>query len=569
MIDDSIIKSDLEVASAFETFFANIPVSTTKLLNSSPAEAEALIKQNVEACGAEFKFEYVDNTNVKNTFKMLNIKKTADLWGNSVDVTKSIIDIIVPALASIFNTCIDGGDFPDLMKNSKLIPLYKSGSASDPSNYRPISVLPIFSKVFEKLMLLQLQAFFNKHKILHNSQFGFTKGRSTTDAGVELISYIYEAWDGSRDALGIFCDLSKAFDCVSHEILIGKLHHYGIRNEALKLLISYLRNRTQIVDVNGKRSDGSAVTMGVPQGSILGPFLFLVYINDLPYLVKDHGIVLFADDTSLMFKLQRQQLSNDTVNSAISKVVHWFNVNNLKLNEKKTNCIKFTTPNVRSVGTSVQINDEELELVNTTVFLGITLDAKLQWGPHIEKLSKKLSSAAYAVKKVRLLTDAETARLVYFGYFHSVMSYGILLWGHAADIQTIFVLQKRAIRAIYNLSPRHSLREKFKEINIMTVPSQFIYENLLYTHKNIILFKKSSDVHSYNTRSKDKLVIPRTRLKKVSKTFKCQCVRFYNKVPSDVKSYSINKFKSFIKQKLCRKGYYRVIDYLEDPHPWD
>lgn len=569
-IHNTVIKKDLEVATVFENFFADIPVSTTKSLNSSPTVAESLLKENVDNCNHDFNFDYVSARDIIKIFNTLNVKKTADLWGNSVEVTKCIINTVAPELAIIFNKCIDCGVIPDLMKSSKIIPLFKSGSTSDPSNFRPISVLPTFSKIFEKLMLDQLQRHFNKHKLLNSKQFGFTRGRSTTDAGVELLAHIFEAWEESHDALGIFCDLSKAFDCVSHDTLVRKLHHYGVRNTALDLLISYLDNRIQRVDVNGKRSPGSTVTMGVPQGSILGPFLFLVYINDLPCLIKNsHEIVLFADDTSLIFKLKRQQPVTDDVNNALSKIVHWFSVNNLLLNEKKTKCIRFLTPNVKQVKTNVLVNGAELDLVDTTVFLGITLDSKLQWGPHITKLSKRLSSAAYAVYKIRHLTDVETARLVYFSYFHSVMSYGILLWGNAADIQAIFVLQKRAIRAIYNLSCRHSLRDKFKEINIMTVASQYVYENLIYVKKNINLYSKYSDIHSINTRNKDLLIVPRTRLQKISNSFKCQSIRFYNKLPNQVKELSLNKFKLFIKQKLCQKGFYKVKDYLDDKKAWD
>ncbi|GBP14679.1 Probable RNA-directed DNA polymerase from transposon BS [Eumeta japonica] len=223
--------------------------------------------------------------------------------------------------------------------------------------------------------------------------------------------------------------ISKAFDCVHHETLIGKLRHYGVTGRALDLLKSYLSNRVQRVDVNGKKSSGSIVHMGVPQGSILGPFLFLVYINDLPSLVKDaHEIVLFADDTSLLFKVKRQQPTYDDVNNAISKVEKWFTANNLLLNEMKTKCIRFSLPNVRHGSGTISVRNKELEFVNSTVFLGITLDDRLQWGPHISKLAKRLSSAAYAVKKMRNLSDVETARLVYFGCFHSLMSYGILHW---------------------------------------------------------------------------------------------------------------------------------------------
>lgn len=570
-IDGKLVSTDKQVAEAFENFFTDIPFSTTKSLKSSPALAESLIKENVDASKVDnliFNFVHVTPKDVLRTFKSLEIKNTADLDGLSVKVISSVIKYITPHLSCIFNKCIDNGVFPDLMKHSKVIPLFKAGSTSDPTNYRPISILPTLSKIFEKLILQQLLSHFNNNNIMSSKQFGFTKGRSTTDAGVELISIVFQAWEESQDAIGVFCDLSKAFDCVSHEILIAKLQHYGITGFALNLLESYLNGRVQRVDVNGSRSSGSDVSIGVPQGSILGPFLFLVYINDLPSLVKNE-VVLFADDTSLLFKVKRRQHSFDEVNNAISEIVDWFTVNNLLLNEKKTKCVYFTLSPVTRPLNSVIVKNKILDLEDTAVFLGITLDAKLQWGPHIEKLSKRLSSAAFAVKKIRLITDVETARLVYFSYFHSLMTYGILLWGHAADIKSIFVLQKRAIRAIYKLRPRTSLKEKFKEIDILTLASQYIYENLLYVKKNIGLFRKNSDRHAVNTRNKNKLCSHVSRLRKVTKSFKGQCIRFYNKIPIDIQNLPFDDFKSLIKRKLCKKGYYEVSEYLDDVNAWE
>lgn len=388
-------------------------------------------------------------------------------------------------------------------------------------------------------------------------------------AGALSCALIFDAWEKSLDALGIFCDLSKAFDCVRHDILIGKLYHYGVSGHALDLLESYLGSRIQQVEINGTKSSGSAVTMGVPQGSILGPFLFLVYINDLPAMVKNnHGIVLFADDTLLIFEVRRQETNYDEVNSAIERVLEWFTANNLLLNAKKTKCIKFSLPNVQHKPTNVCIRNDPLDLVDNTLFLGITLDSGLQWGPHICKLANRLSSAAYAIKKVRLLSDVDTARLVYFGYFHSLMSYGLLLWGHAANINDIFVLQKRAVRAIYKMKPRDSLREKFKEINVLTLASQYILENILYVKKNILYFKKNSDNHNVNTRNKDKLAAAESRLHRVTNSFVGRCIRFYNTIPTEIKELPFNKFKSTIKTKLCKKGYYKINDFLIDKNPW-
>lgn len=198
----------------------------------------------------------------------------------------------------------------------------------------------------------------------------------------------------------------------------------------------------------------------------------------------------------------------------------------------------------------------------------MTLDSRLQWGSHIAALSKRLSSAAYAVKKIRFITDEATARLVYFSYFHSIMCYGMLLWGRATDVESIFVLQKRAIRAIYGLKTRDSLREKFKTINIMTVPSQYIYENIMYVRKNLLLFRRGCDIHDRNTRNKFKLLAVRTRLSKVQKSFVGLCTRFYNKLPEHILNMTENKFKVTIKTVLLSKAYYKLEEYVADEHVW-
>lgn len=568
-MNENTLTSSEEVANAFEMFFTTVPIVATATLRSSAGLAENFLNANVALSKTEFMFSHIDPHTIMTTFKSLNLKKTEDLWGMSVKVVMSVIHILAPHLACIFNKCIEEGVFPDLMKCSKLIPLFKSGDREDPTNFRPISVLPTLSKVFEKIVLNQLLAHFESCGLLHSQQYGFTKGRSTTLAGVMLIKHIFSAWEGHRDAIGVFCDLSKAFDCVDHQTLLMKLRHYGLRATSLKLISSYLDNRIQKVEINNVQSSGSVVKIGVPQGSILGPFLFLVYINDLPYMVQNMSeIVLFADDTSLIFKINRQEKQFDNANITLSHVLNWFTANNLVLNSKKTKCIKFTLPNVRAAETKMFIDKDKLDLVEETVFLGITIDSKLQWGPHIMKLAHRLSSAAYAVNKIRLITDVATARLVYFSYFHSVMSYGILLWGRADDMQTIFMLQKRAIRFIYKLAYRESLRELFKDINILTVACQYIFENIMYVRKNMTSFKKNCDCHAVNTRNKNKLAVPKFRLSKVSTSFMGYCVRFYNKIPEAILNLSEQKFKKRIKYSLCKKAYYHIDEYLNDTSAW-
>lgn len=238
------------------------------------------------------------------------------------------------------------------------------------------------------------------------------------------------------------------------------------------------------------------------------------------------------------------------------------------MNAKKTKCLKFTLPNVKQNDIKLFLNGERLDLVETALFLGITLDSKLQWNAHITNLAGKLSSAAYAVRKIRQLTDVETARLTYFSYFHSVMSYGILLWGKCSDIEAIFILQKRAVRFLYKLGSRVSLRELFKEIDILTVASQFIYNCIVFVRQNIDLYTKHSDVHSFNTRNKDKLMLPSVRLQKVSGSFLGQAVLYYNKIPRTILELPYDKFKCHVKSTLLKKGYYSTKEYLDDKTVW-
>jgi hypothetical protein len=570
-VNDNIFRDSSDIANTFEEFFANIAIQTTQHLDSSTERAESLLKKHFNRDIPQFKFRSVTDIDIVKTFKSLNKKTTEDIWGVSVRVLEHIMEIIAPYLALIFNNCLDEGVFPDLMKHSKITPIFKSGDCCDPSNYRPVSVLPALSKIFESILYSQMAAHFRFYNILHEKQYGFSKGKSTSDAGADLIKNIMENWENSYDTVGVFCDLSKAFDCVNHQTLICKLSHYGIRGLSQSVISSYLSQRNQKVSVKEVVSQGSVVKMGVPQGSILGPFLFLVYINDLPYMVREMSeIVLFADDTSLLFKVDRNdaKASETVINSALDRVFDWFSVNSLALNAKKTNCIKFSPHNTRNCQLEIKLDGNKLQLVNESVFLGICVDSNLQWGPHIKKLTGKLSSAAYAVKRIGQLTDITTARLVYYAYFHSLMAYGILLWGSAANIESIFIIQKRAVRNIYNMKSNESLREFFKEINILTLPSVYIFSNIMYVRRNLHKYNKNSDIHCLNTRNKDKLQLPRFKRAKTFKSFIGNGIRFYNKIPCKVTELPDSKFKEHVKKVLLKKAYYKINDYVNDKDAW-
>ena len=220
-----------------------------------------------------------------------------------IKVINYVICLICEPLSLIFNNCISTGIFPSKMKIARVTPIHKKGSRLDINNYRPISVLPIFSQILEKCIFNRLIDFIDKHKLLIKNQFGFRRGHTTATAILDIINKINHAIDNKEYALTIFIDLTKAFDVIDHFILKRKLYYYGIRGTPFKLLSSYLTNRQQLTKINGAESTIETITSGVLQGSILGPLLFLIFINDLPLSTQHLDYILFADEHVTRWKV--------------------------------------------------------------------------------------------------------------------------------------------------------------------------------------------------------------------------------------------------------------------------
>jgi len=287
-------------------------------------------------------FKYTTPVEVYEIIKKLKSSKSAGWDEISSYILKRCSNLLCHPLSVLINKSFREKKFPDLLKYSVINPVLKKGDSSKLENYRPISILPSFCKVFERVAFLQLSAFFEDNAIFCDSQFGFRKGRNTTKAVYELIAELSEAVDGSQYTVGVFCDLSSAFDCVNHELLITKLHHYGVRGNALLWIKSYLNNRKQSVKVNNSvQSPYTSITAGIPQGSILGPFLYLVFANDLPVATRNSKLIAYADDTTSITKHPNQSGLIQNLTSDLMSMNSWFQANGLLLNKDKTFAINF------------------------------------------------------------------------------------------------------------------------------------------------------------------------------------------------------------------------------------
>ena len=295
-------------------------------------------------------------------------------------------------------------------------------------------------------MYRRLIKFIEKSKILSKHQHGFRENRSTELAVIELTDRITKAIDKREYTIGIFLDLSKAFDTINHRILAQKLEYYGVRGVTQLLFDNYLTNRKQIVKYNQTRSEEMTIKTGVPQGSILGPILFLLYINDIEYSSNLLSFILFADDTNIFYSNSCLKSLNKVIQEEVNKVAEWLNANKLSLNIKKTKHIVFRSTNKKlKQDVKVSVNNVIIEYVKCTTFLGITIGEYLIWNNHITEVSKKITRASGIIAKIRHLINRNSLKIIYYTLVYPYLIYGNLIWGNTykTRIQKIFNIQKK------------------------------------------------------------------------------------------------------------------------------
>jgi hypothetical protein len=499
----------------------------------------------------------------------LEPKPSTDIDGLSNKILKFLRFELATPLVHLFNLSLRTGTFPTKLKTSRTVPIFKSGSPTLCDNYRPISLLSALSKILEKAVACRLMNHLKYNKLLNENQFGFQEGFSTVHHLLKLTNHVTKEINKKNYTVGIFLDLKKAFDVVPHRILLKKLEKLGIGGVALRWFTSYLEGRTQRVDIEGQLSDLESLTISILQGSILGPILFLCFINDLPNCT-DLLTLLFADDTAGLVSGPELGPLIQKANAELQKLGTWFRANKMAINVSKTKYIIFK-PKCKKItvnrGEGVVFNNNDLDENNpdkifeldriydenpnvgdrSFKLLGVLLDENLTFNAHCNYVCTKLSQANFIINKVKNLLPRRALRTLYYSLFHSHLLYclPVYICTSSKNINKIKLLQKKVIRSVCNANYTAHTDPLFKDLNILPLGKLVIFTKGMLTHAIVhkysppALFNQWEFNHERNhveLRNNNDMYIPRAAAEYVKKMPYFSLAVNWNNLPVE-KSY--------------------------------
>ena len=599
MNDDILVSDQTQNANTFNNHFSKLG---EKVQNKIPIERgsyrDYLFKKNknkeyyINNAGHVFFLSPTDAKEVSDMIDNLDDKKSPGPNGIPIFLLKRFKEFFSFWLAKLINLCFETGVFPDLLKIAKITPLHKKESKLDFHNYRPISLLSVYSKIFEKLIYFRVYAYLVKYDLISSKQFGFRSKHSCNHAIISLTEHVKKLLDDGHVVCGVFVDLEKAFDTVHHDILCDKLNAYGLRGKVNDLFKSYLANRKQFVSLNGFESSIEDITCGVPQGSTLGPLLFLLYINDFRLCLTDASSGHFADDTFIIYNSKKLKTIETVINFELKQVIKWLRLNKLSLNAGKTELIFFHSSSKKIDLSNVFINFNGIRLnpVDFVKYLGMFIDKYLNWNQHIHELRKKLSQANGILSKLRYNSPIEVCIQVYYALFYSNLIYGCNAWGLTSDenIQAIEILQRKCVR-ILTFAPfnSHVSNQTFIDLKLLKVRDviKFFQLKLIYDFQCTTLptdlmhlFQLSSEVRinafdSLNSIDKKLLYIPKFSTVTYGKqSLRYHCPKLWNDtfktgvvLVSDIqkKNIPMSKIKTIHNFKNALKRHYLFTYSLE------
>ena len=539
---------DYSIACAFNNYFCSIAHNLASELPTSNIDPLIYVNSNISTSIFLTPVEPYECKVIIQNLKLVH----QEINYIPVYLFKKFSNYFASELCKIINLSFSTGKFPDLLKIAITIPIFKKGDKNLISNFRPISLLPFISKVFEKCMHTRLLNFLNYNNLLSANQFGFLKNKSTEDAVLKIVEHLYDTLNKKMSAINIFVDYKKAFDTIDHVILARKLEAYGIRGLPLRLFVDYLKNRKQIVKINNVYSSVGDLKLGVPQGSILGPLLFLIYINDLPNISSSYQTLLFADDTTLSFRGSNFVELCNFCNRELVKFNSWSTANKLSISLEKTcyNVVSNLSIDLESI--DIKIDNFSLERKNNITYLGLILDDKLNFSNHINHICNKISKSIGILNKIKLCVPFSTMKMIYFALVYPYLNYCNLIWGNTFSIHLypLIVLQKKAIRIINRKPFLHHTNELFSNSHILKLNDIYNLNAATYMYK-LNNFSAYLRTHVYETRYNHHLLPTFQRLATTQKSISFKGPQIWNSLPSHIKaSVSTKIFKNKYKKYL-------------------
>ena len=573
ILDNRMINDPEEIANSFNNYFINIGYLLSEQIRAVRPYTEYLHTPT----NKRFKFIPITEEQVVKIINNLKNKSSYGHDGISNKLIKSSKEVLSKSICLLINQTLETGIFPSEIKLSKIKPLFKNGDSSLFSNYRPISLLPSFSKIYEYVIFHQLLNYMNTNNLFCVQQYGFRPGHSTELAALKITDNLIKQMDKMNIPINIYIDLSKAFDTLNHGILLDKLQYYGICDKENNVFNNYLTGRYQYVEYNGAQSSTQLITTGVPQGSVLGPLLFLIYINDLPQVCNIFDMLMYADDTTLYCNIN-QNSSEDAINNELKNITEWLSSNKLSLNAKKTKFMIFHTIQRKVNYPSLQINGIELERVSQFNFLGLILNSQLTWIHHMNHISKKISRVIGIMYRLKHIYPQTVLLMLYNTLILPHFSYCILLWGSKViDGHSIHILQKKALRIITNEDFVAHSEPICKRLNLVKVTDMFrlaiwkfyykLINHALPSYFQIMIPTLPRICDTYEIR-KPTFHLPAIKHDYAEQLIGYQLVKILNGenqsilITSKVHTHSFHGFKLYIKNKVINS--YRELCYYRN-----
>lgn len=585
-IENNIITEKSEVANEFNKYFGS--VSSLRTADYGPCSNFSINEDRPSS--NSFVFNRISAIEIVGIINSLNNSKSRGIDGISNSLLKKVAFNVSDILAHLFNRSILTGVFPNDFKNAIVIPLFKKGERQNTQNYRPISLLPTLSKVFEKAIKVRMMRFLIKTNFLSPKQFGFRKKLSTEDALLEFCSFLLKGLDSKKNCACLFVDIKKAFDMVDHNILLRKLYKIGFRGNIHLWFSSYLKQRSQRVKIDDVLSEPIEIALGVPQGSVLGPILFLVYINSIFSQNMYGNITAFADDLGIVYSSKTSFDLICEINHDIDVLRKWFTKHKLIISDKtKLMFVNFTAkdppdfnfyyhdPCCNKFKNSIQIfnnntdcnqNCFKIECVDNFKYLGVIIDNRLNWDLHTASLKIYFRCVLRKFYQLSRVCSPEVLKVFYFGIFHSKLNYGISCWGGAYEnkIKPLLILQKSVIRRLSLFHQQQSSYHLFQSFNILPVRHLFYFKVLKTVFRNKSSYQPRDSYYSLRSIFvNSNLEVPVFRTTIYRNSFPILSCRLFNILPNHIKNENSEiRFLRNMKSWLLNFNF-AVIENLLNP----